>query len=182
MVHTPQPQPVPRSLWQRLARILRHRWWDERDAARALPEAALQRIEAHVAASETGHAGEIRVVVEAGLPLSYLWQDLTARDRAITLFGKLRVWDTEANNGVLVYLLLAEHAIEIVADRGLNRHVDAAQWQALIAPMREAFRQGRFEAGLTDAVAAIDVLLRTHHPVDADHPNPNELPNRPLMG
>ena len=182
MVQTPQPPPVRRNLWQRLARILRHRCWDERDAARALPEAALQRIEAHVAASETGHGGEIRVVIEAGLPLSYLWQDLAARDRAITLFGKLRVWDTEANNGVLVYLLLAEHAIEIVADRGLNRHVDAAQWQALIAPMREAFRQGRFETGLTDAVAAIDVLLRTHHPLDAQQTNPNELPNRPLMG
>ncbi len=170
-----------RTLWQRLARILRHRWWDERDAARALPEAALQRIEALVAASETGHSGEIRVVVEAGLPLSYLWQDLSARDRAIGLFGKLGVWDTEANNGVLVYLLLAEHAIEIVADRGLNRHVDPAHWQALIAPMRSAFQQGRFEAGLADAVAAIDAQLRSHHPLDATQTNPNELPNRPLM-
>ena len=181
MVHNPAPPRVTRSLWQRLVRILRHRWWDERDAARALPEAALQRIEARVAASEAGHSGEIRVVVEAGLPISYLWQDLSARDRAITLFGKLRVWDTEANNGVLVYLLLAEHAIEIVADRGLNRHVDAAQWQTLIAPMREAFRQGRFEPGLADAVAAIDALLRDLHPLGAQQANPNELPNRPLM-
>ena len=68
-----------------------------------------------------------------------------------------------------------------MADRGLSRHVDAAQWQALIAPMREAFRQGRFEPGLTDAVAAIDALLRTHHPLGAQQANPNELPNRPLM-
>ncbi len=170
-----------RNLWQRITRILRHRLWDERDAARALPEAALQRIEARVAASELGHSGEIRVVVEAGLPLSYLWQDLAARDRAITLFGKLRVWDTEANNGVLIYLLLAEHAIEIVADRGLNRHVDAAQWQALIAPMGEAFRQGRFEAGLLAAVDSIDGQLRFLFPLDAGQANPNELPNRPLM-
>ena len=124
---------------------------------------------------------QIRVVIEAGLPLSYLWQDLSARDRAITLFGKLRVWDTEANNGVLVYLLLAEQAIEIVADRGLSPHVSAAHWQALIAPMREAFRQGRFEPGLADAVAAIDTLLRTHFPLGATQSNPNELPNRPLM-
>jgi uncharacterized membrane protein len=170
-----------RSLWQRLARIARHRWWDERDAARALPPAALKRIEAAVTSSERGHSGEIRVVVEAGLPLSYLWQDLSARDRAITLFGKLRVWDTEANNGVLVYLLLAEHAIEIVADRGLSRHVDAARWQALIAPMREAFRAGRYEAGLADAVQSIDALLRQHHPLAAGQRNPNELPDRPLM-
>ncbi len=169
-----------RSIWQRLARILRHRWWDERDAARALPEAALQRIEAQVAASEHHHSGEIRVCVEAGLPLSYLWQDLSARDRAITMFGKLRVWDTAANNGVLVYLLLAEHAIEIVADRGLNDHVDSAQWRSLITPMREAFRQGRFEAGLAAAVAAIDALLLSHHPLAAGQRNPNELPNRPL--
>jgi len=182
MVHTPKPPPMRRSLWQRLARILRHRWWDERDAARAMPEAALQRIETRVAASETGHSGEIRVVIEAGLPISYLWQDLSARDRAITLFGKLRVWDTEANNGVLVYLLLAEHAIEIVADRGLSQHVSAAQWQALIAPMREAFRQGRFEPGLDDAVAAIDTLLRANFPLGTAESNPNELPNRPLMG
>ncbi len=181
MVNTPTPRRLRRTLWQRLARILRHRWWDERDAAHALPEAALQRIEARVAASETGHSGEIRVVVESGLPISYLWQDLSARDRAITQFGKLRVWDTEANNGVLIYLLLAEHAIEIVADRGLNQHVDAAAWQALITPMRAAFRASRFEDGLLQAVDAIDGLLRRHHAVDAAHANPNELPNRPLM-
>ena len=170
-----------RNLWQRLARIVRHRWWDERDAARALPPAALQRIETLVAGSERGHSGEIRVVIEAGLPLSYLWQDLSARDRAITLFGKLRVWDTEANNGVLVYLLLAEHAIEIVADRGIDRHVDAAQWRSLIDPMREAFRAARFEDGLAAAVQAIDLLQRQHFPLAEGQRNPNELPDRPLM-
>ena len=164
-----------------LTRLLKHRWLDETDSARALPEAALQRIEAHVAASESAHSGEIRLCVEAGLPLSYLWQDLQARDRAITMFGKLRVWDTEHNNGVLIYLLLAEHAIEIVADRGLNRHVSPAQWQALIAPMREAFRAGRFEAGLIEAVDAIDRLLLAHFPLAETQPNPDELPNRPYL-
>ncbi|HOB93040.1 MAG TPA: TPM domain-containing protein [Aquabacterium sp.] len=170
-----------RNVWQRLARIARHRWWDERDAARALPPAALQRIEALVGGSERGHSGEIRVVIEAGLPLSYLWKDLSARDRAITLFGKLRVWDTEANNGVLIYLLLAEHAIEIVADRGIDRHVDAAQWRALIDPMRAAFRAGRFGDGLGEAIQTIDGLLRTHFPVAPGEANPNELPDRPLV-
>ena len=170
-----------RSLWQRIIRILCHRWWDEADAARALPAAALQRIGAQVTASELGHSGEIRVVIEAGLPLSYLWRDLAARDRAITLFGKLRVWDTEANNGVLIYLLLADRAIEIVADRGLNQHVDAAQWQALIGPMRAAFAQGRYEAGLGDAVATIDTLLRRHYALAPGQANPNELPDQPLM-
>ena len=181
MVHTLPPSRQSRSLPQRLARILRHRWWDERDAARALPEAALQRIETKVAASEAGHSGEIRVVVEAGLPVSYLWQDLSARDRAITLFGKLRVWDTEANNGVLIYLLLAEHAIEIVADRGLARHVPADHWQAIVAGMREAFRAGRYEEGLNTAIAAVDALLVKHFPLTAGTANPNELSNRPFV-
>ena len=170
-----------RGFWQRITRILRHRWWDEADAARALPAPALQRIGEQVSASESGHSGEIRVVIEAGLPLSYLWHDLAARDRAITLFGKLRVWDTEANNGVLVYLLLAEQAIEIVADRGLNQHVDASHWQGLMAPMRESFRQARFEAGLADVVAAIDTLLRRHYALAPGQANPNELPDAPLM-
>ena len=105
----------------------------------------------HVAASEKRHSGEIRVCVEAGLPLSYLWRGATARERAVTMFGKLRVWDTEQNNGVLIYLLLAERRIEIVADRGLNRRVSEAQWQSLLATMRDAFHAGRFEQGLIAA-------------------------------
>ena len=163
----------------RLSRIFTHRWFDEADTRRALPPDALARIEARVAASEKHHSGEIRVSVEAGLPLSYLWKHLSARDRAIMLFGKLRVWDTEQNNGVLIYLLLADHAIEIVADRGLNQHVSPAQWQALIAPMRAAFAQGRFEAGLLQAIDAIDVLLAQHFALAPGQTNLDELPNRP---
>jgi len=104
----------------KLLRILKHRWFDERDTKRALKPDVVQRLRQRVAASERAHSGEIRLCVEAGLPLSYLWRGLTARDRAVTMFGKLRVWDTEQNNGVLIYLLLAERRIEIVADRGLN--------------------------------------------------------------
>jgi len=165
----------------KLARILKHRWMDDSDIKRALGVAAVQRIEARVAASEKKHSGEIRVCVEAGLPWSYLWKNLTARDRAITMFGKLRVWDTAANNGVLVYLLLAEHAIEIVADRGLNVHVTPAQWQGIVAGMREAFRAGRFEEGLNAAIDAVDALLAQHFPIGTDVANPNELPNRPFL-
>lgn len=162
----------------RLARILKHRWLDETDVARALDAAALARLEQQVAASETRHSGEIRLCVEAGLPLSYLWRRATARQRAVTMFGKLRVWDTEHNNGVLIYLLLAEHAIEIVADRGLARHVPQAQWDTLLAGMREAFRAGRFEAGLAQAIAAVHALLLQHYPLAEGQANPNELPNR----
>jgi TPM domain len=153
-------------LIQRLVRILKHRWLDETDAQRALGEAGLQRLESRVSNSERLHRGEIRICVEAGLPLSYLWRDATPRERALAMFGKLRVWDTEHNSGVLIYLLLAEHAIEIVADRGLNRHVPAAHWQHLAASMSAEFKSGRFEPGL---VAAINAQ------------NPNELPNRPYL-
>jgi uncharacterized membrane protein len=166
----------------KLSRLLRHRWLDEDDARRALGPEALARIEARVRASEVHHGGEIRVCIEAGLPLSYLWRDAPARERAVTLFGKLRVWDTEHNNGVLIYLLLAEHAIEIVADRGLNRHVGPAQWETVVAGMRDAFRQGRFEDGLDAAIDAVDAVLARHFPLGSAAPNPNELPDAPLLG
>ncbi|HEY0818400.1 MAG TPA: TPM domain-containing protein, partial [Rhizobacter sp.] len=118
---------------------------------------------------------------EAGLPLSYLWRNLSARDRAITLFGKLRVWDTEHNNGVLIYLLLAEHAIEIVADRGLTRHVSPAQWKALTAGMADAFRRGDYEGGLNAAVDAVGEMLDRYFPSTGPEANPNELPDAPVV-
>ena len=163
----------------RITRMFRHGRLGTRDVRRVLGPDALARLQAQVAASEAQHSGEIRLSVEAGLPWSYLWRDLHARDRAVTLFGKLRVWDTEHNNGVLIYLLLAEHAIEIVADRGLARHVPQAQWDALVAGMREAFRAGRFEEGLAQAIAAVDALLLQHFPLAQGQTNPNELPDAP---
>ncbi len=159
----------------RFARILQHRWFDDTDSRRALPPDAVARIETRVTGSERRHSGEIRICVEAGLPLSYLWQRLSPRDRAITMFGKLRVWDTEHNNGVLVYLLLAERAIEIVADRGIHRLVSTAQWQQLIEPMRSALAAGRFEDGLNQAVDTLDALLTQHFPLAPGQTNPNEL-------
>ena len=165
----------------KLLRIFKHRLLDERDAQRAIGVPALQRIEARVAASELHHSGEIRVCVEAGLPLPYLMRNAGARERAVALFGKLRVWDTEHNNGVLIYLLLAERRIELVADRGLNRHVDAAQWQQITDAMGAAFKQGQFEAGLNQAVDAVDALLRQHFAIGASARNPNELPDAPIV-
>ncbi len=162
-------------------RFLKHRWLDERDAQRALGAAGLERLQARVHTSEKKHSGEIRICVEAGLPMSYLWRGASARERAVAMFGKLRVWDTENNNGVLVYLLLAEHGIEIVADRGLNRHVNAQQWQQILAAMRSAFREGRFEAGLNDAIDAVDTLLVRYFPLEPEQPNRNELPDAPHL-
>ena len=166
----------------KLRRILKHRWIDETDARRALGRGAPQRIEARVKASELKHSGEIRVCIEAGMPLSYLWRNASARERAIALFGKLRVWDTAHNNGVLIYLLLAEHAIEIVADRGLNDRVSAEQWRALVAGMAAAFKAGRFEEGLNEAIDAVGALLTQHFPLREGEANPNELPDAPDIG
>jgi len=162
----------------KLLRILNHRWLDQTDTRRALDDAALSRLEALVQASEARHSGEIRLCVEAGLPMSYLWRGLTARQRAVTLFGKLRVWDTEHNNGVLIYLLLAEHAIEIVADRGVARAAPPEHWQQVVQGMQEPFRAGRFEQGLAQAIEAVDAVLAVNFALAAGEANPNELPDR----
>jgi uncharacterized membrane protein YgcG len=165
----------------RWLRLLKHRMLDETDARRALGGGALDRLQARVAASERSHGGEIRICVEAGLPLSYLWRDATARERAVAMFGKLRVWDTDANNGVLIYLLLAEHRIEVVADRGLNDKVGAEQWHRLVDGMAAAFKAGRWEQGLDDAVDAVDAVLAQHYPLAPGAANPNELPDAPVV-
>jgi uncharacterized membrane protein len=166
----------------RLKRIFRHRWLDGSDTRRAIPEELLERLAGRIAASEQRHSGEIRIYVEAGLPLSYLWRDATPRERAIAMFGKLRIWDTEQNNGVLIYLLLAEHAIEIVADRGLARHVPQQEWKAIVDRMGSAFREGRFEDGLTQALEEVSALLVQHFPLAEGTRNDNELPDQPVLG
>ena len=165
----------------RLARIWRHRWVDDADVRRAIPPALVEKLAAQVAASERRHTGEIRIYVEAGLPFSYLWRGATPRERAIAMFGKLGVWDTEQNNGVLIYLLLAEHAIEIVADRGVARHVPNEQWRRIVQEMGEAFRAGRYEEGLRQAVDTVTELLVRHFPA-GEGANPNELPDQPVLG
>ena len=170
------------SFFAKLRRVWRHRWIDEAEVRRRLPPELLERLERRVGASERRHSGEIRICVEAGLPSSYLWRGAAPRERAIMLFGKLRVWDTEHNNGVLIYLLLAEHAIEIVADRGIDRHVPAAEWKAIVGRMGTAFREGRFEDGLTQALEEVSALLVTHFPLAEGEVNPNELPDEPVLG
>ncbi|SCK35592.1 Predicted membrane protein [Variovorax sp. HW608] len=169
------------TLTSRIARIWRHRWVDEAHVRRALPADALKRLTQRVGASERRHSGEIRICVEAGLPMSYLWRDATARERAIMMFSKLRVWDTANNNGVLIYLLLADHAIEIVADRGIDLHVNDAAWAATARRMGEAFREGRFEDGLTQALEEVSALLIEHFPLAEGEKDSNELPDAPVI-
>jgi uncharacterized membrane protein len=161
----------------RLTRIARHRWVDERQVRRTLDAAALGRLQARLVASETRHSGEIRVCIEAGLPLRDLWRHATPRERAVALFGELGVWDTEANNGVLIYLLLAERAIEVVADRAVARRVPPAHWDAVVQQMQAAFAARRFEDGLIQAIDAVDAVLGRDFPLAPGQSNPNELPD-----
>ncbi|MDO8252133.1 MAG: TPM domain-containing protein [Rhodoferax sp.] len=169
----------------RIQRVLKHRWLDASSTRRAIPPDMQQRLQQRVAASEQRHSGEVRIYVEAALPPSYLWreapiQEIT-RQRALAMFGKLRVWDTANNNGVLIYLLLAEHAIEVVADRGLNDVVEPKVWQDMVSRMRNAFQHGHFEDGLTQALEEVSALLVQHFPLAAGQRNPNELPDSPEL-
>ena len=174
----------------KLKTTLRHIWFDASDADRAIAPDLLARLTSRVTASEARHSGEIRIYVEAALPLSYLRRlskqctlKQLVRQRALMLFSKLRVWDTEHNNGVLIYLQLAEHAIEIVADRGIDHCVDAAHWQAIAQHMSEAFREKRFEEGLTQALGEVSAVLVQHFALDSTHAGRvNQLPNEPGVG
>jgi len=172
-------------MWTRLIRIFKHRWQSDDAPQRAVPPALLDKLAAQVAHSEAGHSGEIRIYVEAGLPLSYLWQPASmaqiTHERALAMFGKMRVWDTAHNNGVLIYLLLAERRIEIVADRGLNERVAPDTWPRLVASMSAAFKAGDFEGGLTRAVQEVSALLQQHFALQSGQSNPNELPDTPLL-
>jgi uncharacterized membrane protein len=159
----------------------RHFWLDERSLRRVVGKAALDRLEARVAAAERGHGGEIRLCIEAALPWSHLWRRVSPRARAVAMFSELRVWDTEHNNGVLIYLLLAEHAIEIVADRGLARRMSNAQWHTVMAPLRVALQRGEFESGLGAAIDAVAAVLRAEFPLAGGARDENELPDRPAV-
>lgn len=169
---------------KRIFRLLRHRWMD--DADRTLSLDVLQRITQRVRECEAQHGGEIRVCIETGLPNNYLMRphDLRTltRERALAQFSRLRVWDTEHNNGVLIYLLLAERAIELIADRGINRHVTPQQWQTLVGELGMVLRQGQWEEGLTQAIEAVSAILATHYGhKDGTRAPSNELPDRPAL-
>lgn len=169
-------------------RLLRHRWFDASDVLRAVPDGMADRLALQVGASEQRHTGEIRLCVEASLSIADLWRispetplSQVVRERALEWFGRLGVWDTEDNNGVLIYLLLAEHTIEIVADRGLSRRVASSDWQDMVTRLGEQLRNGAFEDGLTHALSEVSAMLVTHFPVDQDDTHradrPNQLPN-----
>lgn len=161
-------------------RWLRHLFTGVLAVRRAFPKAVMDQIADAVRACEGRHPGEIRFVIEAALEPRELWAGLTPRERAIDVFSRLRVWDTEHNNGVLIYLLYADHAVEIVADRGVgNGRVDPAEWQRACNRMREHFRAGRYAEG---AIAGIDTVADVLARHASGRPDVgNEMPDVPVI-
>ncbi len=160
-------------------RQLRHLFHPPLRVRHAFPHRALKAIAQAVKAAEAQHGGEIRVAIEGALDWPELQRRLTPRQRAVELFSQLRVWDTENNDGVLLYLLLADRAVEIVADRGIARKVGPEQWQAICAHMQPLLRQGRFEDAVMQGVREISALLAQH--AGPPDPSRNDLPDWPVV-
>ncbi|MFO1289953.1 MAG: TPM domain-containing protein [Nitrosomonas sp.] len=161
-------------------RISCHLMTGQFSVRRAFPTVLLDSIEQSIKSSEHRHAGEILFAVEAALDLSSLLRDKSARERAIDVFSMLRVWDTELNNGVLIYLLMADRDVEIIADRGIHAKVGQVGWERICQEMEAAFRQGQFEQGILTGIEAITQQLQIFFP--PIHPSgANELPNRPVV-
>ena len=162
-----------------LARIARHLFDLPGAAARAFPTASMETIQNAIAAGEAQHRGEIRFAVEAALDSAPLFAGQGARERALDVFSLLRVWDTEENNGVLIYLLLADRDAEIVADRGINAKVQAVEWEQICRRMEAAFTRGEFEQGVLAGIGEVSRLLARYYP--ARPGDRNELADQPAI-
>jgi uncharacterized membrane protein len=160
-----------------ITRALRHLATPAWVVSRIFSKDALSQIEAAIAATERAHGGEIRFAVEGNLSARELWRGATARERALEVFAQLGVWDTEANNGVLIYVLWADHDVEIVADRGFNAKVTSDEWSAVCRNMETHFRAGDATRAIVEGVHAAGALIARHFPV-VDR---NELPDRPVV-
>jgi uncharacterized membrane protein len=167
----------------RLGRLVRHVTASHWRTRLRFPAATLDAIEKAVARAELTHAGEIRFAIETSLAPLHVVNELTPRARALEVFASLRVWDTEHNNGVLIYVQLADRDVEIVADRGLSGRVSPAEWEGVCRQMEAHFRDGRFEAGAIAGVDAVGTLLARHFPpaAGAGPAARNELPDRPTL-
>jgi uncharacterized membrane protein len=162
-----------------IKRILKHLSSSHAAMRRIFPRGTLSRIEHAIADAEKTHAGQICFVVEDALALKHLLVGLPARERAIEVFSHMRVWDTEHNNGVLIYLLLADRVVEIVADRGVHAKLGQATWDAVCREMETEFRQGRFEEGAIAGIRKVGEHLTLHYPHQGK--KINELPDHPVL-
>jgi uncharacterized membrane protein len=162
-------------------RWFRHLFAFDHTMHRAFPPAALDAIELAIDESERVHTGEIRFAIESALEPGRVWHGTTPRERALEVFAALGVWDTQANNGVLIYVLLADHDVEIVSDRGFNAKVNADRWTAICDDMEQYFRAGRFQEGAVAGVKAVGKLMAAHYPQPPGGHDRDELPNRPTL-
>jgi uncharacterized membrane protein len=155
--------------------LVEHRW----RVRRAFPPQVLASIEQAIKAGEATHSGQVRFVVEGALDGASLFRDQSPRDRALDIFSQLRIWDTAHNNGVLIYLLLADRDVEIVADRGIDAKVGAAGWEKICRSMETDFKAGHFESGVIKGIEAVSQQLAAHFPRHGT--GPNELPDAPVV-
>lgn len=162
-----------------IKRIFKHTLTTQWHLKKYFTPAVLDIIEAEISYSESQHSGEIRFVVEGALDGAPLFKNQSAHDRALDIFSQLRIWDTQENNGLLIYLLLADHAVEIIADRGINAKVGRDEWQVICGIMQSEFARGNFQAGVCDAIKSITNHLVKHFPISAT--DENELPNKPVV-
>ena len=162
-------------------RLVRHAAATHWRTRMLFPSATLDAIEHAITRAELTHAGEIRFAVETALTPLHVLHGMTPRTRALEVFAHLRVWDTELNNGVLVYVQVADRDVEIVADRGFEGRVSPPEWEAVCRLMEEHYRAGRFEAGSIAGVDAIAQLLARHFPQGLSAPTRNQLPDRPTL-
>ena len=162
-----------------LKRIMRHLSTGRAAVRRVFPLRAMDAIEHAIRTTEAQHAGQIRFAVEASLELAPLLAGQTAQQRAVDVFSKLRVWDTEHNNGVLIYLLLSDRDVEIVADRGIHVKLGKEVWERICREMEAAFRTGHFEAGVLAGIHAVGEHLSRHFPAHGG--KTNEMPDSPVV-
>ena len=160
-------------------RLLRHLFSTGRAGRRAFPPATLQAIETAIAEGEKRHRAELRLIIEPALDLQDVLNGMSTRDRARELFAQYGVWDTEENCGVLVYINLADHQVEIVADRGVGRVVPAAEWQHACRTMTSGFARGDYHGSTLAALSELNALLQRHYPDDGS--TRNQLADKPVM-
>ena len=162
-----------------IKRIVKHLLMTHWQVSRVFPRNSLSAIEQAIKVSETSHTGEIRFAIEGALDTKPLLQGQTARERAIEVFSQQRLWDTENNNGVLIYLLLADRDVEIVADRQVHAKVGSHEWESICRAMETAFRHADFQRGVIDGIRAVTRHLDRHFPASGS--NPNELADAPVL-
>ncbi len=163
----------------RIRRAIRHEFYGPRRVRALLPDTSMLKIESAIASGEARHSAELRFVIEASLDFSQVWSRATPRERAMAIFSNLQIWDTEANNGILLYVLMADQSVEIVADRAAVRAIPQSSWDEVCQRLAQAFRARDYLNGTLDAINEIHRMVEPHFPPAAN--DRNELPNRPVI-